>query len=178
MVSFGSRRGAAGARAMPLMVVAFLSAAGLMFWLSVKAAPVGVEVVEGGPVVEETVSTRVDIDVFGTDPMAQAGILIELRGLLVSSLVGAEAFFLAVPNQSGPYLARMLPAVAESGVVVQSGATVSVTGRVYAMTDSIIDAWVASGAIAESDRILAVFAESFLELQGVRVTAEPQPDDN
>ena len=46
------------------------------------------------------------------------------------------------------------------------------------MTDSIIDGWVASGAIAESDRILAVFAESFLELQGVRVTAEPQSDDN
>ena len=101
-----------------------------------------------------------------------------MRGLLVSSLVGSEAFFLAVPNQSGPYLGRMLPAVAESGVVVQSGATVSVTGRVYAMTDSVIDAWVASGAIAESDRILAVFAESFLELQGVRVTAEPQSDDN
>ncbi len=53
MLSFGSRRGKAGAGAMPLMVLAFLSAAGLMAWLRVKAAPVEVEVVEGVPIVEE-----------------------------------------------------------------------------------------------------------------------------
>ena len=174
MVSFGSRRGEAGARAMPLMVVAFLSAAGLMAWLRVKAAPVEVEVVEE----VENMSTLVAIDVFGTNPMAQADMLIELRGLLVQSLVGSEAFFLAVPNQMGPYLARMLPQVVASGVVVESGATVTLTGRVYAMSDSVADAWVAGGGIAEGDRILAVFAESFFEAEEVTVTAQPQPDAN
>ena len=176
MVSFGSRRGEAGARAMPLMVVAFLSAAGLMAWLRVKAAPVEVEVVE--EIVDENMSTLVAIDVFGTNPMAQADMLIELRGLLVQSLVGSEAFFLAVPNQTGPYLARMLPKVVASGVVVESGATVTLTGRVYAMSDSVADAWVAGGGIAEGDRILAVFAESFFEAEEVTVTAQPQPDAN
>ena len=178
MVSFGSRRGEAGARAMPLMVVAFLSAAGLMAWLRVKAAPVEVEVVEEAPIVDENMSTLVAIDVFGTNPMAQADMLIELRGLLVQSLVGSEAFFLAVPNQTGPYLARMLPKVVASGVVVESGATVTLTGRVYAMSDSVADAWVAGGGIAEGDRILAVFAESFFEAEEVTVTAQPQPDAN
>ena len=176
MVSFGSRRGEAGARAMPLMVVAFLSAAGLMAWLRVKAAPVEVEVVE--EIVDENMSTLVAIDVFGTNPMAQADMLIELRGLLVQSLVGSDAFFLAVPNQTGPYLARMLPKVVASGVVVESGATVTLTGRVYAMSDSVADAWVAGGGIAEGDRILAVFAESFFEAEEVTVTAQPQPDAN
>ena len=176
MVSFGSRRGEAGARAMPLMVVAFLSAAGLMAWLRVKAAPVEVEVVE--EIVDENMSTLVAIDVFGTNPMAQADMLIELRGLLVQSLVGSDAFFLAVPNQTGPYLARMLPKVVASGVVVESGATVTLTGRVYAMSDSVADAWVAGGAIGEGDRILAVFAESFFEAEEVTVTAQPQPDAN
>ena len=176
MVSFGSRRGEAGARAMPLMVVAFLSAAGLMAWLRVKAAPVEVEVVE--EIVDENMSTLVAIDVFGTNPMAQADMLIELRGLLVQGLVGSEAFFLTVPNQTGPYLARMLPKVVANGVVVESGATVTVTGRVYAMSDSVADAWVAAGGIAEGDRILAIFAESFFEAEEVTVTAQPQPDAN
>ncbi len=161
-----------------MMVVAFLSAGGFLFWLSVKAVPLEVEVVEGAPVVDENVATRVAPDVFGSNPMAQADILIELRGLPVSGLVGSEAFFLAVPNQSGPYLARMLPELAASVEDLASGATVTVTGRVYAMSDSVADAWVAGGGIAEGERILAVFAESFLEVERLRVTAPPQPDEN
>jgi hypothetical protein len=158
------------------MVVAFLSAAGLMAWLWVKAAPIEVEVVEGVPVVEDV--AVVPIEVFGADPMAQAGMVIRLRGLLVQSLVGSEAFFLAVPGQSGPYLARMLPEVVASGAVIENGATVTLTGSVYVMSDSVADAWVASGGIGEGDRILAVFAESYFEAEAVTVTAEPQPDDN
>ena len=161
------------------MVVAFLSAAGLMAWLRVRAAPVEVEVVEGVPVVEENPSTLVAIDVFGANPMAQADMLIELRGLFVQSLVGSEAFFLEVPIQ-GSYLARMLPEVVAGGVVVESGATVSVTGMVHAMSnpDSVADSWIASGSIAEGDRILVQFAESFFEAEEVTVTAEPEPDAN
>lgn len=149
-----------------------------MAWLFVRAAPVEVEVVEGVPVVDENVSTRVAIDIFGTDPMAQAGLLIELRGLLVSSLVGSDAFFLAVPNQSGPYLARMLPETVADGGVVEANATVTVTGRVYAMTDSVKDAWVADGTVAEGDRIVLDFADSFFEAEEVMVNAPPQPEDN
>ena len=152
-----------------------------MAWLRINAAPVEVEVVEGGEggaMVEENMVTLVAIDVFGTNPMAQADMLIELHGLLVQSLVGSGAFFLAVPGQSGPYLVRMLPEVAASGVVVESGATVTMTGRVYAMSDSVADAWVAGGSIAEGDRILAVFAESFFEAEEVTVTAQPRPDAN
>ena len=160
------------------MVVAFLLAGGLMAWLRINAVPVEVEVLEGDAMVEENVSTLVAIDVFGANPMAQADVLVELRGLLVQSLVGSEAFFLAVPGQSGPYLARMLPEVAASGVVVESGATVTITGRVYAMSDSVADAWVAGGGITEGNRILAVFAESFFEAEEVTITAQPQPDAN
>ena len=149
-----------------------------MAWLRINAAPVEVEVVEGGAMVEENMATLVAIDVFGTNPLAQADMLIELRGLLVQSLVGSEAFFLVVPNQSGPYLARMLPKVVANGVVVESGATVMMTGRVHAMSDSVAAAWVAGGGIAEGDRILAVIAESFFEAEEVRVTAQPQPDAN
>ena len=93
MVSFGSRRGEAGALSVYLMAGAFLAAAGLMAWLFVQAAPVEVEVVEGGPVTEVHEATVVAVDVFGADPMAQADMLITLHGLPVLSLVGTQGIF-------------------------------------------------------------------------------------
>ena len=176
MEAFGSRRGKAGAGAMPLMVLAFLSTGGLMAWLFVQAAPVEIEVVEGDSIVED-LPTVVATDVFGANPMAQADVFIQLNGLGVVSLVGSEAFFTQVPGQ-GSYLVKMLPGVVASGVVVENDATVSVVGTVHTMSDSVADAWVASGGIAEGDRILAIFAESFFEAAGVTVIARPQPEGN
>ena len=178
MVSIGSRRGEAGARSLPLMIVAFLVVGLFLVWLSMKATPVEVEVLEDDPMEQELFATVVATDVFGADPLAQADMLIQLHGLPVQSLVGSEAFFAGVTNQTGPYLVKMLPEVVANGVVVESGATVSVTGRVYAMSDSVADAWVASGGIGEGDRILAVFAESFFEVERVTVTAQPRPEDD
>ena len=176
MVSFGSRKGEAGSLSIYLMVVAFLLVGGFFAWLSVKAAPVEVAVVEEGPI--ENLATVVALDVFGTDPMAQAGMVIQLDRLGVQSLIGAEAFFVGVPNLMSPYLIKMSSGVVANGGVVENGATVSLTGMVHVRTDSVIDAWVASGGIGEGDRILAEFAESFFEASEVNVTAPPQPDDN
>jgi hypothetical protein len=178
MVSFGSRRGEAGALSVYLMAGAFLSAVGLMAWLWVRAAPVEVEVVEGGSGGEEVVPTVVATSTFGTNPTAQAGMLIQLNEIPVQSRVGSEAFFVEVAGQPGPYLVKLTPEVAMSGVVIENGATVSLVGEVYAMSDSVADAWVASGGISEGDRILAVFAESFFEAAEVTVTAEPPPEND
>ena len=175
MVSFGSRKGEAGSLSVYLMVVAFLLVGGFFAWLSVRAAPVEVAVVEEGPI--ENLATVVAIDVFGTDPMAQAGMVIQLDRLGVQRLVGTEAFFVEASNLTN-YLVKMIPGVVASGGVLESGATVSLTGMVHVRTDSVIDAWVASGGIGEGDRILAEFAESFFEAQEVNVMAPPQPDNN
>ena len=90
--------------------------------------------------------------------------------------------FLQVPGQPGPYIARMLPEVIADGVMVQSGATVTLTGRVQAMAnaDSVADAWIAAGAISEGDRILVLVAEggSFLEVEDVVINAEPEPEED
>ena len=175
MISFGSRRGEAGSLSIYLMVGAFLVAGGFFAWLSVKAAPVDVAVVEEGPV--ENLATVVAIDVFGTDPLAQAGMLIQLESLeVVGDLLGAETFFVTVPNQANAYIVKMLPEVVVDGGVLENNATVSLTGMVHVRTDSVVDAWVASGGIAESNRILAEFAQSFFEASEVEVTAPPQPE--
>ncbi len=173
MVSFGSRKGEAGSLSMYLMVGAFLVAGGFFAWLSVEATPVEVEVVEGG---EGAPAMVVATEAFGMDPMAHAGTLIEVRGLGVNSHVGAEALFLLVPGQANPYIVKMLPEVAANAEEIENSATVAVTGRVYAMSDSVADAWVASGGIGEGDRILAIFAESFLEIEEITVLAPPPPE--
>ena len=117
----------------------------------------------------EATPTHVALDVFGANPMAHVDILVTLDGVPVQSLVGSQAFFSLFPNHRAPYLVKMLPEVVVDGGVVAAGAIVSVTGIVYAMSDSVADAWVASGDIAEADRVLAVFAESFFEAASVTV---------
>ena len=176
MVAFGSRRGEAGSLTMYLMVGAFLMAGGFFFWLSIKATPVEVVVIEGDAPVEQSSAMVVPTDTFSMDPMAYAGMVVELRRLGVDGLLGNEAFFVLTPG--GQYLVKMLPEVVVIGGDLEDGATVSVTGTVYAMSDSVADAWVASGSISAGDRVLALFAESFLEARAVSVTAPPQPDPN
>jgi hypothetical protein len=179
MVPFGSRRGEAGSLTVYLMVGAFLFAGGFFFWLSVRSTPVEVEVVEGNDAPEEAPATIVALDAFGANPMAYVASVSELRGLGVGTRLGAEAFLLlGIPNQPSGYLVRIAPEVVPIGGDVEFGATVTVTGTVYARTDSVIDAWVASGGIDESQRVIAQFAESFLEARAVSVTAPPQPDPN
>ena len=185
MVSFGSRRGAAGGSSLYLMVGAFLSVGGLMAWLFVRAAPVEVEVQEGEEAAQEEMVTApvVDNEVFGANPMAHEGMRIRLNGLLVSGTVGpvgSQAFQLQVPNQASPYLVRMLSEALMQDEIVEFNSTVSLIGTVHVMSDSVADAWVASGAIPEGQRIVALFAESFFEAEQVDVTAQaqPEPDDN
>jgi hypothetical protein len=140
---------------------------------------VEVEVVEGVAAPEEAPASVVALDAFGMNPMAYVASVSELRGLGVGTRLGAEAFLLlGIPNQPSGYLVRIAPEVVAIGGDVEFGATVTVTGTVYARTDSVIDAWVASGGIDESQRVIAQFAESFLEARAVSVTAPPQPDPN
>ena len=175
MVSFGSRKGEAGSLSLYLMVGAFLVAGGFFAWLSVRATPVEVAVEEEEAPVEN-MATVVAIEVFGTDPIAQAGMVIQLHRLGVETLIGTEAFFVGASGLSSGYLVKMTPEVVASGGVLETGATVSLTGMVHVRTDSVVDAWVASGGIGEGDRILAEFSESFFEASEVEVTAPPQPE--
>ena len=177
MVRFGSRRGEAGSLTVYLMVGSVLLAGGFFYWLSVKATPVELEVVEGVAAPEEAPATVVATEAFGADPMAHTAGVIELHRLGVGTPLGAEGFFVGIPSNP-QYLIKMLPDVVPIGGDIEFGATVSVTGTVYAMSDSVADAWVASGSISAGDRVLALFAESFLEARAVSVTAPPQPDPN
>ena len=178
MAFFGSRKGASDGGSVILMVAAFAIIGGFLAWLNTQTAGTEVEVVEetgdsgllgSAPVV--------DSGVFGSDPMVHAGGVIRLNNLSVQSAVGTQAFFVEMQNHSGPYLVRMGPRVVADSISVPSGSTVSLVGQVYAMSDSVADEWVASGAITEDDKILATFAQSFLEIVDIIVMAGGGGDD-
>ena len=114
----------------------------------------------------------VEAGTFGSDPLALSGIVIRLNNLSVQSALGSEAFFVDVPNQPGPYLIKMGARVVADSVVVPGGSMVTVIGRVFAMSDSVADAWVAEGALSEGDKILATFAQSYLEAADIILLSE------
>ncbi len=147
------------------MISAFVIVGGFLAWLNMKAADIEVAVVEDTSGDSESLDSArvVEAAVFGSDPMAHSNGVVRINDLSVEGAVGSQAFFVAMPNHPGQYLIKMGARVVEDGVSVPSGSRVSVVGRVYAMSDSVADDWVATGAITEDDRILAAFAQSFLE---------------
>ena len=131
---------------------------------------------EEGPDEEQQVARIIPIEDFAANPNLQEGLLIRVDRMLFQSHVGRGAGFLGLPP-SGSYLVKLPDEMLADSVVIESNSTVSVTGMVYVMTnaDSVAEAWVASGHIGDGDRVLVRFAESYMELRALRVTAPPQP---
>ncbi len=179
MASFGSRKGASDARSVILMVATFVIIGGFLAWLNMQAAQTEVAVVEDASGGTDSLGSApvVEAAVFGSDPLAHTEGVIRINNLPVQSAVGTEAFFVAMTNQPGPYLVKMGARVLADSVSVPSGSTVSLVGRVYAMSDSVSGAWVGSGALAEDDRILADFATSYIEIEDIIVMAGPGGGD-
>jgi len=166
-----SRRGAANL-GMPLMIVAFLAIAGFLYWLNLQAqADAAARAVEED-VPEDTSSAMAGALVPGEDlqgdPSPYEGMTIKVEGLSVASRLGTQGFWLELPNKN-PFLVSMSEAVKAEGTSVTTGQTVTVTGTIYAMGDSVLDAWSRAGTIGEGDRLAAEFATHFLEAQQVRV---------
>ncbi len=156
-----------------LMVATFVIIGGFLAWLNIQAAETEVEVVEEAAAGTGAMDTApiVDAGTFGSNPLAHTEGVVRINNLAVQSSVGTEAFFVEMPNHPGPFLVKMGARVLADNVSVSSGTAVSLVGHVYAMSDSVADDWVASGAITEEDRILATFATSFIEIVDIIVMA-------
>jgi hypothetical protein len=152
----------------PLMVLCFLAIGGFLYWLSITAEPTTI-------VVEEVVNTELTNAVAFADFSAATdsymGQVISLEGIDVTSLLGPQAFWTSLEDaQRTAYLLHFSEAALADSVSVMSGNSVTVTGMVTAMSDSILDAWEAAGAFPqENDRLLAEFAEDFIEVSSVSV---------
>lgn len=162
------RRGAGGRYTWIWMIIAFLMIGGLMAWLAMSGEQSTVIVVE-----EEDLGAAGAVAITTDDLVENAsglrGQVVSLAGIQVVSLVGPQAFWIQLPNQN-PYLIKLGPELVASGVAVRSGEVVSVSGRIVAMTDSVLAAWQQEGAITdEGQRMEAeyVLGQTFLEAREI-----------
>ncbi len=162
MSDLGSRRGGVEKFGFPLMVATFVLIAGFLYWLNLSARPTEVEVAESGDT--ETGVTTVTLEAFMMDPGLYDGQEVRITETRVASPLGSQAFW-AGPDDN-PFLVKLAPGLLEQGVTVEPGTTVIVIGTVSMMSDSVLISWSDAGAFQnEGDRIVAEFAERFVEIR-------------
>lgn len=102
---------------------------------------------------------EVDLATFTADPEAHVGHEIRLVNAYVDSRMGQQGFWLKLSNQ-GLYLVR---GTAENNAVAQPGRPVTVVGPIREMTDSVVQAWIAEGAITADQEMEARYASSYMD---------------
>jgi hypothetical protein len=170
------RRGAANL-GMPLMIVAFLTMIGFLYWLNLQARKQDAE--EQAALAEQAAadSAEADLGAITIDPSAlqmdaspYEGQVVKMEGLPVASGLGQQGFWLEMPNKN-PFLVSMTDAVRAEGVTVSQGQRATVVGTIRAMSDSVLDAWSTAGTISEGDRLAAEFATYYLDAARVNTDA-------
>lgn len=172
MADNASRRGASNL-GVPLMILAFATIAGFLYWLNGQAsremaerqayadsvAAAEEEERNRPPIVDPE---RIQMDASGFEDRA-----IRLESLPVASSLGTQGYWLEMPN-GNPFLVS-IGNEAEVEGTVEPGVSVDVTGTVFAMNDSVLTVWTESESIGEGDRLAAEFATHFIEVLELRV---------
>src|SRR5690606_19749835 len=91
-------------------------------------------------------ATEVEAMQLQTGAAALAGQTIRVNGLTVVSRLGPRGFWVELPNRN-PFLV-----VTADSATVNPQDMVDVIGQVVVMNDSILNEWVASGAITENQK--------------------------
>jgi hypothetical protein len=168
-------RGSSGSQlTLVWMALAILLVVGFMYWLAVSSEPSQMVMVQedgdDAPAVTDA-PTAVSLEEFAANPAQYRGRNIELEGVTVAARVGTQAFWINLANQ--PFLVRIAPSIVAEGRTVEGGQTVTISGPVFARTDSILTAWEQEGVItSEGQRMEVEFAESFLEARRI-VAGQP-----
>lgn len=150
------------------MLATLVVVGAFMYWLAVTAEPSGPRVVEEDDAAEtEVAAATVALEDLVAGLSNYVGTNVRLEGIPVASRLGTQAFWTATSTGT-PFLIRLTPEAVAGGVTVDPGQTVTVVGRIFAMSDSVIAAWEQEGAIAGAgQRAEAEFATAFLEARVV-----------
>jgi cytoskeletal protein RodZ len=178
-----SRRGAVDL-GMPLMVLSILVMIGFMYWLFLQGQK---QAAEKEAVAQQMRADSVEAErlaalrgqtvsgeALQTDPSVFAGRLVTVEGLRFTGTMGTQGWWLELPN-GNPFLVSLSPAVVARGETYSAGQSVTVSGTIVAMGDSILDAWSGTGAIGEGDRLAAEYATYFMEASNIEVSATATP---
>jgi hypothetical protein len=120
---------------------------------------------EGGAAAVDTLAQRAqELDALTLAALAEddephIGHEVRIANAPVDSRMGQRGIWLKLPNQ-GLYLVR---ATAEQAGSVQPGGRVTVAGPIREMTDSVVTAWLAEGAITADEEGQARYATTYLD---------------
>jgi len=166
-----SRRGAVSL-SVPLMIAAFITIGGFLYWLNLQAAEYEAAQLIEEEVPEEVVTIEGAVMVAPADIQLDAtpfeGQMITLADLPVTSPLGTQGFWLEMPNRN-PFLVSLNDDLMAQGTTAPQGEMVTVTGVVVAVNDSILNSWSEAGTISEGDRLAAEFATHFIDAAQVLV---------
>jgi hypothetical protein len=172
MADNASRRGAVNLGLL-LMLAAFGVIGGFLFWLNAQAADYEATQLIEDEVPEEQVLMEGAIMVSADDVQLDAspfeGQLVTLAGLSVAGGLGTQGFWLEMPNRN-PFLVAYNADLMAQGTMAAMGETITVTGTVLPVSDSVLNVWSNSGTITEGDRLAAEFATHFMEAAQILVT--------
>jgi uncharacterized protein with LGFP repeats len=169
-----SRRGATNL-SVPLMILAFATIGGFLWWLNGQA---GLEMeirqayADSVAAAEEEEANRapvINAERIQLDATPFEGQEIRLEDVPVASTLGTQGYWLEMPN-GNPFLISVSRGVEVEGGEIETGDHVFLTGRVTAVNDSILDSWTEAGTIGDGDRLAAEFATHFIEVLLLRVT--------
>lgn len=157
---------------LPLMILAALSVAGFVWWLSVYTEPTQFAVAQEETEREEVrdAAAPMSLEAFEERFAELADARVRLSGVEVATSIGPMAFLIALPEGT-PYVVRVMPTVEDPFFV--AGDRLNVTGTVRAMGPEVLDAWEAEGVITDpAARDIAGFGATFLEAEVMRPVAE------
>jgi hypothetical protein len=185
MADNASRRGATNL-GMPLMILAFATIGGFLYWLNAQATQDLAErqaYADSVAAAEEAERNRpplIGAERIQMDASGYEGQDIRLEALPVASVLGSQGFWLEMPN-GNPFLMSVGGDVSIEGGEIQPGSVeIDVTGRLLAMNDSVLSAWTDAGSIGDGDRLAAEFATHFIEAQELvvaPVSAAPEGEE-
>jgi hypothetical protein len=154
---------------LPLMILAFVSVAGFVWWLSANTQPTqfAVATEQSGDVDSGLV---LSLEAFTETVAEMDGREVRLEGLRVASVMSAQTFWFELENGT-PFLVQVPEGVSLERPV-QVGDEVTLTGTIVAMSTDVLDRWEAQGVIGDPvARQMAEFAISFLAVRSVAFDA-------
>ncbi|HEX7120567.1 MAG TPA: hypothetical protein VF212_17375 [Longimicrobiales bacterium] len=155
------------------MVATVVVVGAFMYWLAATSEPSAPQVVEESDEPAAGAVAAVRLDDLAAGLTNYLGTEVRLEAISVASRLGEQAFWTATSNGI-PFLVRLTPSLVADSVSVASGETVTVVGRVVAMSDSVLAAWEQEGVIAnDNQRLEAEFATGFVEATQVVKQAAP-----
>ncbi len=160
-----------------MMLVAIVAVVGLLFWLSVASRPAEVAQVATGDTADAgpaaPTAPPVAAAEFGANMRAYWGQEVDLQGVTVAQVMSKEIVWVELPPGGTPFPVKLSGPLAAAGGPAL-GERINIEGMVLQKTDSVLNAWQASGAIEnDGQRQQAEFGSTFLEARQIRPARAP-----